>query len=478
MPILKEIKDAYLAKKRKKIINILRTISPDVLIRASEKNLITAFQRAAARVPAYKKLLCSLNINPADITDIGSFKKSVPFLDKRNTFAENEITNLCLDGNLKEVKSLLTSSGHSGIFSFGVNTFRNLKDSSESIDLGLDYSFDITNRKTLLINCLPMGVKVNTSLTVAETSVREDMVWAVIKKFSGLYDQTILVGEGSFLKKIIEEGAAHGIDWKSGTFHIVAGEEGIAENYRTYLAGLLGVDFENPQKGMIGSSMGIAELDLNIFHETRDTIKIRRLAHIDADLRHALFGEDAKICPMLFVYYPHRTYIEELSSEYAGHHQIMISMLSPRMKIPLIRYITGDTGRLLPYNMVRDILRRLGYEKLLPELKLPLIAIYGRGRCAKFKNAGMYPEEVKEVIYSDFSIASSVTGAFKLTGTSSGIHIAMQLKRGVTPSDALDNRFRETLLAFTDAPISIDFYPYAAFPHFMELDYERKFNYV
>lgn len=477
MEIFKRIAENSLKTKRKRIINFLCNAHPEDLIRASEQGVISAFKRTAQRVPAYKELLHSLNIEPSGITDIESFKKLIPYLDKKNAFQDNSIQNLCLDGNLKEVKSILTSSGHSGIFSFGVNTLQNLKDSSQSIDLGLDYSFDISNKKTLLINCLPMGVKVNTSLTIAETSVREDMVWAVIKKFASQFEQIILVGEGSFLKKIVEDGLLQGINWQSGVFHFVAGEEGIAENYRTYIAQLVGIDLDGNSKGMIGSSMGIAELDLNIFHETRGTIRIRRLANANTELRHALFGDSVKFCPMLFVYYPHRTYIEELAIE-SGKKEIVISMLSPRMKIPLMRYKTGDFGKLLPYRKVQEILMRFGYEKLMPDLKLPLIAIFGRGDAVKFKNYIVYPEEIKEAIYADFSLVSSLTGAFRLIKTDTDIILAVQLKKDAALPRAAQEKLKASLSRFTNADLRIVFYLYPEFPYAMELDYERKFKYI
>jgi len=40
--------------------------------------------------------------------------------------------------------------------------------------------------------------------------------------------------------------------------------------------------------------MGIAELDLNLFHESLQTIQIRRAAQEDQNLRYALFGKGWK----------------------------------------------------------------------------------------------------------------------------------------------------------------------------------------
>src|SRR5262249_5603706 len=162
---------------------------------------------------------------------------------------------------------------------------------------------------------------------------------------------------------------------------------------------------------LVMSSMGIAELDLNIFHETLDTIAIRRLAHRDAKLRRALFG-DVTHCPMFFVYYPHRCYVEELATG-GGQRELVLSMLSEEMKIPLLRYRTGDFGQIFAYGQVVEILARHGY-RVAPDLKLPFLAVSGRGKSIAAGSSRLTPEEVKEALYTDHEIARALTGNFRL----------------------------------------------------------------
>jgi phenylacetate-CoA ligase len=366
----------------------------------------------------------------------------------------------------------------SGVFSFGVNTADNLSRSAKSIDLGLQYLFDIDEKSTLLINCLPMGVKVNTRATVlAETSVREDMVFAVVKKFAPEFDQIILVGEGSFIKKIIEDGAElHEIDWRALRVHVVTGEEGIAENYRTYIGSELGVDdFDAPDSRIIGSSMGVAELDLNIFHETRETIRIRRLAHGDAELRRRLFGTAVPWCPMLFVYYPHRCYVEELAIE-SGHSELLMSMLSEEMKIPLLRYRSGDHGRVIPYAAMVDLLKGCGYP-IEPDLRLPFVAVSGRDRAANTPSGKLFPEAVKEALYRDCAIARVITGNFRITGGGRGeLHVQLRQDKHAPP-DA-ESLLLDALAQYSDVQPEIRFYPTGDFPYNMSIDFERKFAYI
>lgn len=468
------------ARERKEVIEYLRHADPDELLRACAQEALEAFHRAAQRMPAYAKHLQKAGVDPAQVKTIDDFHRLVPILNKHNTFHIYDIDEMCLDGNLENVKSILTSSGHSGVFSFGVNTVQNLQNSARSIDLGLEYLFDVDEKRTLLINCLPMGVKVHTNTVVlAETSVRDDMVLAVVKKFSPKFDQTILVGEGSFLKKIVEDGREAGIDWKSLAVHLITGEEGIAENWRDYICSLLGTDPTDFDRSFVMSSMGVAELDLNIFHEVSETIRIRRLAHRDPKLRYALFGEGVETCPMFFIYYPHRTYVEVQGDPQRGH--LVISMLSPEMKIPLIRYDTGDLGRIYTRQQVGDTLKKCGYdaEKLLPEWQLPMVAVFSRGHHITAGNEKVYPEEVKEAIYKDFSVAAAVTGNFKLSTTDAeGGVLEIQLKPGLQPSAELTQRLKDALAVYIKAPLDVRFYPYATFPYAMKVDYERKFVYV
>jgi hypothetical protein len=87
-----------------------------------------------------------------------------------------------------------------------------------------------------------MGVRVPTSLPVAATSVRWDMALAIIRKFAPAFDQVIMLSDPHFPKKISEEGTG----------------------------------WERMDRGLIGGTMGVVELDINLFHELRDSICIQR----------------------------------------------------------------------------------------------------------------------------------------------------------------------------------------------------------
>ena len=466
---------------RREMIRQLRETEPAVIAEAGEAAALAAFQRTVASVPAYRRLIVDqLGIDPAAIQSMQSFRSALPMLDKASTFGAVPVRDLCVGGEIDNVRSLLTSSGHGSHFSFGVNTEENLQRSSRSIDMGLQYIFGVDERRTLLINALPMGVKVHTRATVlAETSVRDDMVHAVVRKYRDEFDQIIIVGEGSFVKKIIEDGREkHAIDWENINVHLILGEEGIAENYRTYMGDLIGVrDFGSRDDKIIMSSMGVAELDLNIFHETFDTVRLRRQAHADPQLREALFGPEAAFCPMFFVYYPHRCYVEELALD-SGPPELVLSMLSPEMKLPLMRYRTGDRGRVFSYREVVDTVAGAG-GSIAPDLKLPFVAVYGRGASVETQSGPLYPEAVKEGIYALPSIASKVTGNFRILPTDDAAALVrLQAKRGeILPANATE-ALETAIAAYTPARCAVEFLPYDGFPYAMEVDWERKFRYV
>ena len=78
--------------------------------------------------------------------------------------------------------------------SVGLSTRRQHAEAPAMIDYALDEAFGISRRRTLVINCLPMGVGFSSaSATVATTSVREDMATALVTTFGSHYEQIILV---------------------------------------------------------------------------------------------------------------------------------------------------------------------------------------------------------------------------------------------------------------------------------------------
>jgi phenylacetate-CoA ligase len=146
--------------------------------------VLSEFRRAAAGVPAYRALLDEAGVRASDVRDLASFSRVVPLLSKKNTFDRFPLDQLSVGGQLLDVADVLTSSGHGGRFSFGVINRKQASAAAQFIDEAFDDAFGINDRKTLAINCLPMGVGFSSHrMTVATTSVREDMAVALVEAF-------------------------------------------------------------------------------------------------------------------------------------------------------------------------------------------------------------------------------------------------------------------------------------------------------
>src|SRR3989344_6131152 len=408
----------YEARRRAGMQHFLETVDPEKLESMGKREALKAFRRAAGRTTFYEKVLSEHGVDPRSIRSIEDFAR-LPILTK-DIFHSYPLIDLVRDHHLDDAKSILTSSGFSGLFSFGINMQKNLDNTGRLIDMALNIILDIERYKAMVINCLPMGVKVLTNIMLlAEVGVREDMALALVKKFGPHYERIIIVGEAFFLKFLVEEGIRVGIDWKSLPVSLIAGEDSFPENYRDYMCDLLGVEDTVPTKKFVGSSMGVAELDINLFHETFDTVRLRQLAEQDETFRRALFG-DVPHLPMLFHYYPHRTYLEE-----SPEGEVIVTMTSPYLKIPLIRFNAKDRGRVISYRSLERVLGEQGRKDLLPKLHMPLVAVESR---ASNGLDGFHADTVCHAIFSDSRFPPLLTCHFKLALEGSSMSIRLSLK--------------------------------------------------
>jgi phenylacetate-coenzyme A ligase PaaK-like adenylate-forming protein len=435
--------------------------------------VISTFQKAAADVPAYQQILQKTGVDPAGINSLEDFCAKVPVLDKQSTFGSFPVVQLCRGGHLGRPAGVLTSSGHSGQFAFGIYGMADAQGEVEQIDNALDLLFQVRSKPTLLINCLPMGVQVPTrACTLAQVSVREDMATVLVKELAQHYEQIILVGETAFIKQVLELGLRQGIDWQKILVHVIVGEEPLAENARKYLGSILGSDMHQPQSGIIGSSMGVAEVGLNLFFEFPELIILRRMLHETPQIRHALFPDAPASVPMLFTYNPERIFLEII-----GNNELVVTTLDPQRPLPLIRYRTGDVAQLINLEALAQVIPPLK-EKISALGEFPLIAVAGRGEAILAGETPVFPEEVKEGIYHDPDLAAKTTGNFRLSsGPDRGV-LRIQLSPGVAEEPELALRFTQAISHYVTAPLAVQCQAYESFRDGMILDYERKFAYI
>lgn len=459
------------------ILTLLKSSDPDELERMGEAGMVEAFQSAAAEVPAYKDLLQKRGVDIAQVTDIAALRRMVPLIDKTSIFQPYEIADLCRHGSLADIKGILPSSGHSGVFAFSVNTVKNVQNTARMVDLALEYCLNIFGKSTLLVNTYPMGVNVHTSLPVANTGVNIDIALAIVRKFASAYEQLVVVGQPLFLKRLVEDGLHQGVDWAGLNTSVVTGGEGFSESWRTYMSSLIGIkDPDRPTDRFVASSMGIGEVDLNVFHEIPDTIRIVRAAYRYRPLRRALFGDNVDVPPLFFVYYPMRTFVEEIAVADSAVGELAISLLSPDIRNPLIRYKTGDRVKVLPYRALEKILAQHGGIPA-PALHMPIVMVFGRKETVMTRKGPVHAETVKEAVFRERDVAEAITGFFKLLGAGGDLRVEVQLRDGVVPVRRLQNLLAASLEAcLPGVPFQAVLHGFKDYPY--STTYERKYPYI
>jgi phenylacetate-CoA ligase len=441
-----------------------------------EEHLLTAFRRAAAHMQWYRLLLEEHGTRAEDVIDAASFSARCPTLTKQNTFDRFSLDQLASTTRISSLASVLTSSGHGGRFSFGLSTRSQAAASGGFIDQALDAAFQVKSRSTLAINCLPMGVGFSSEcMTVATTSVREDMAVALVNAFGPSYDQILLVGDPLFMKRLTDYATAQSTRWDRHRVHVVLGEEIFGEHFRGYLAGCLGLQPERPERGHIISSFGVGELGLHLCYETAATIDLRRAAWKNPELARDLLGMARRggALPAVLSFHPLRTFIEIARPDTAGYGYLIISMLDPELPIPLLRYQTGDIARLLDRDSVAETLHTHGIA--VPE-NLPSALIALEGRTKEILPDGSHVGAYKDALYADPAVAKELTGAFRLIASESGIELHVQLVSTEPSTQSLEQRLVHAIPE-TIRPARTVTWPYPRFPYGMSVDYERKFRY-
>ncbi len=457
----------------------LKRWDAEAMIEAGARRVVKRFHEVARDVPAYADILKARGIEPERIRSLSDFSRHCPSLAKQDVFGTYPIDALCVGGRIGPLASVLTSSGQGGRFAFGISTPTQARRATKAIELAMEHIFATDTHRTLVLNALPMGVGFACStVTLAETSVREDMVVALAEQFSPHYAQTILVTDPLFCKRILDHGRGAGLDWRRFKVHVILGEETFGEAFRRYVALGLGQDPDGWTKGLIMSSMGVAELGLNLFFETRETIRLRQLASETPQEVARIIGDwPGRVPPLLFVYNPLRTYVEVIEQDANGYGALVVSTLDRSLALPLLRYRTGDRAKLLGKSQMAVALGEAGLERY-PLPALPMIAIAGR-------DADVLPDgrtllDIKDALYQRPDVADALTGAFRLEPDESGctLHVQTGHEWG-GDEQGLCDALQACLPVPPSRPIDrIRLWPYDAFPFGRSLDYERKFSYL
>jgi len=382
---MSRIKEWLIKRKYSKMQEYFRTVDSEELRIESERKVLAAFHFAAKKVPAYKNILHKHRLNPKHIKTIKDFRDYVPILNKNDLFVDYPLRDVSVGGNFGGPVNFFMSSGYSGSgnYSYGIEDNKGYKKAALYTEFLLNLIFNIFDRKTLVINGNIGGIRLPTRrLSVADVVARPEPVFALLNKLSGDFDQFLVLGEQPFIQDLVEKGVYNKFHQCKKPLFFITGGDFMPENYRTHLASILKMDFDNPDTGMLYHNFGTTEVALSMFNEDINTIRIRRLAEKDAHFKKTLF-KDTKYIPSIMHYFPQNIYVEHIWVN--NIPQLVVSSLDMTRKIPMIRYCTGDCVMTMPYITLCNKLRHCGYSHLCPEYHLPVGLIWDRRRMQKWK---------------------------------------------------------------------------------------------
>lgn len=374
-------------KNIEKEVSLLKSKSSNYWEKIADGKILKLFYYTAKTVPAYRNFLEKNKISPASVKTIADFKK-IPVVDKQNYIRINKLEDFFPNKDISHLTTFSATSGSTGepaYFPRGENGDSQYEYIAE---IFLRNQFNIHKKKTLGILGFGLGIWIGGlftyknfnkiaskgyHLTLIPIGPNKDLYLKSILKFGHLYDQIILMGYAPFIKDIIDDAPAYGIDWGKYNIKIFTAAEGYSEEFKNYIAKKTGV--KNLLTDII-NLYGTVELG-TMAHETALTNLIRKIANENPKVKKELFHHRSTL-PTLAQYYPYLTYFEEINGEIIG---------SGFVSMPLLRYSFPDVGGIISFNKMKSRLKIIGIDIIKEAkkyridqkiLKLPFVYVYER----------------------------------------------------------------------------------------------------
>ena len=421
----------------------------------------SAFHRAVDTSSGYRDFLAVRGFTAADR---GSWD-DIPFVEKADVFGGDAHDWMAAPG-VTGLAEIISSSGHTGLFSLGAATHNDHAAMADRVDGLLTLLGAGPDSPTLLVNTLSMGVAVPSRLaTVATPSVHLEMALGLLVRVAPRFDRVVLVGEPLFLAELARLWR-DASSQRPSTF-IFTGGEWVAESWRTYVADTLGI-----HPGMICVSFGAAEVGVHLLFETPDLGAARRA--LTGDPAAAAIGTWGDLChgayvPSLLTYDPQRLVVEQ--RDHADGPPTLVVTSLDESALPLVRYDLGDAACVLDADQISQLARNAG-----TPIDGPVVALAGRREALLTPSGPLRIEAVKEALFGDADRAEQVTGRFRLSQGPSGriwCDVETRTAASFDPS-GLAARIAEV------AGVGVEVIIYAAgtYPHHAAGDWSHKPRYL
>ena len=445
----------------------LRVADADVWEKRGEVAALSLFKEVSARVPAYKDFLKKHKINPDSIKTIADFSK-LPTVDKNNYLRKYSLEDLSWDGKLmNEFQVYASTSGSTGEPFYFPRTRKQTEQYALLAELYLRSQYKIEDRKTLYVNCFAMGAWIGGLFTyqavehLAESGryplhlitpgLAKEEALKAIRKLGPLYDQVIIGGYPPYVKDLIDQGAADGMNWKKYRVKYVFSAEGFSEKFRDYVAKAVGQD--NILRGSL-NHYGTVDLG-TMAYETPVAAFVRRAALSDKKFFKEFFGQAHRL-PTLAQYLPEQFFFESVQGGI---------VCTADAGLPLVRYDLKDQGGIWKFDdAVEEVEKAVpGHKHALKDagiddtiFKLPFVYLYERADfTVVLYGANIYPEHIRRALEhkacSKFATGKCTVRIVESRTNEPRLEVNVELKKGVSPESTFakiaEKEIINTLLA-------------------------------
>ncbi len=445
-----------------KVLKHIYQKKSDYWKKVRENKSLEIFNLAAGQVKAYKDFLKKAKIQPSKIKTYADFKKVLP-VNKDNYLRSYPWEKLCVSNSLVHQSLVLTStSGSTGTpFYFPRN---GMLDSQSAIyhQMFMQTSGIDIHKSTLVLVCFGMGVWIGGvityqafktisergyPLTILTPGVNKREIFEALKNIGPKYEQLILCGYPPFMKDVIDEAKANGVNWNDFNMKVIFAAEAFSEKFRDYIMRKTGM--KNPYRDTM-NIYGSADLG-TMAQETPVSIMIRRLALKNKNIYRKLFGEANRL-PTFAQFNPEFINFEcDNENVYCTGDNIL----------PLVRYAIGDHGGAHDFSEVEQIFKEEGVDLQLEAKRagitdtiteLPFVYVYERSDLStKLYGAIIFPEYVK-VALQDLTVEKYTTGKFTMytqhdDNQDEYLEINVELKPGITESEWLKSEVTRLISA-------------------------------
>lgn len=310
---------------------VLQSSSPDAGRTRPAGALAAArslFKAALAHVPAYGEFVAVQRkgeeergegeLRPA-AGDEGDPLEGVPFTTKANYFRAYPLARRCWGGALSGADFVHFSSGSSGQPTPWARCADDEAEVAARFEQVLRDSFACKERSSLCVVALPLGSWVGGvfttmclrllalkgyKLVVATPGNNPIDIVRIVQSLGPSCDQTVILGYPPFVKGVIDEGLARGVDWGRYSVKLVLAGEVFSEEWRALVAGRAGI--AEPHRA-VASIYGTADAGV-IAQETPLSALIRCWLSEHPETAQKLLGRDR--LPTLAQYDPHNRLLE------------------------------------------------------------------------------------------------------------------------------------------------------------------------